>query len=502
MTISAMPVGSRALHRPANPSVLALLLALALPGTQVLGQDAAPRMHRLVGTVQDSTSAGPLAGALVQLVSLDNRAWARSAISRADGGFVFDSLPPGAYALGYLHPRLDSLHLEPPLREVRVPGADSLALLAVPSVAAIARAACPDAPLADDEALFIGRLRPSREGVPASFGRVSVTWSETVIGGGVEQRRPAIIAETDGDGRFVICGVPAAAPTLVQGISERGETGVLELQAPASRLLLRDLFTAPIDRVWIAAPVDTGGSTDSTDRDAPVDSLALLRGPGWLRGAVLTADGTPISRARVRVRGSPAEALSDSLGRFELRGLPLGTHALEAIALGYAPLRQAADIAESDTARLVVTMSPADVTLDTVRVLGERVVPFWKREFDTRRKQGMGRFIDEAAIARRNPMLVTDMLAGLPGMTLRTGLFTSQSRLLMRTTGGYCAPNVIVNGMLVDVADIGIDGFVSATQLVGVEVYRSAILRPAEFPIQRKCGLIVLWTGVRQEQPR
>jgi hypothetical protein len=291
--------------------------------------------------------------------------------------------------------------------------------------------------------------------------------------------------------------VPVATRTLVQGVSADGASGLVELEAPATRLLLRDLRTAPVDRVNTAASTP---QPIADSAEAVIDSITQLRGVGRLRGVIRTADGEPIARARLQVRESVAGVVSNADGSFELRGLPVGTHAIEALAVGYTPLRQAVDITEADTARLLLTMAPVDLTLDAVTVLGERTAPYWKREFDERRRQGLGRFVDEAAIVRRNPMMVSDLLAGLPGITIRAGRFVSQQQLLMHHSGGLCTPDVYLDGMLVDIAGLGVDAFVPASRLMGVEIYRSNVLRPLEFPRLRGCGLIVLWTGDRQQR--
>lgn len=159
---------------------------MVAPCATAYAQGGATPTHRILGTVHDSIANAPLGGALVQLISRSNPAWARSTTSGLDGRFLFDSVPPGAYELGYLHPRLDSMHVVPPARTVQLPGADSSVRLAVPSFATLARAACPDTPLADDDALFVGRLWPARAGAPASAGIVSVQWAETLIDGGLQ----------------------------------------------------------------------------------------------------------------------------------------------------------------------------------------------------------------------------------------------------------------------------------------------------------------------------
>jgi hypothetical protein len=99
-------------------------------------------------------------------------------------------------------------------------------------------------------------------------------------------------------------------------------------------------------------------------------TLALALGAAWSRPAVAQEGGAtgvitgrviaalseqPLVGVTVRVSGTTLGTLSDSLGRFTLRGVPVGIVALDVRALGYAPVARG-DIAVSPA-------KPAEVTI-------------------------------------------------------------------------------------------------------------------------------------------
>jgi len=96
------------------------------------------------GVVYDSIARAPLAGAVVQLVIADSLArFGRSAISDSIGRFTLVDVPAGRYTLGFLHPMLDSLGVDPLLRVVHVVGRRAVrADLAIPSAARLRAAIC------------------------------------------------------------------------------------------------------------------------------------------------------------------------------------------------------------------------------------------------------------------------------------------------------------------------------------------------------------------------
>ena len=124
---------------------LAAAMLLAPPlGAQSSGAPTGAAGTTVSGVVRDSISHLPLAGATVQLVAPDSVAGhGRSAISDSVGRFTLTDVRDGRYALGFYHPLLDSLGVEPPAREVRVEEHQPVRIdLATPSTERIRAAVC------------------------------------------------------------------------------------------------------------------------------------------------------------------------------------------------------------------------------------------------------------------------------------------------------------------------------------------------------------------------
>ncbi len=98
---------------------------------------------------------------------------------------------------------------------------------------------------------------------------------------------------------------------------------------------------------------------------------------GVISGRVVaTITEAPVVGATVRVRGQDATALSDSTGRFTLRGVRTGIVSIEVRALGFAPVSRG-DIAVSPAkpAEVLVSMRTVDVQLQTLTVRPEAFPP-------------------------------------------------------------------------------------------------------------------------------
>ena len=67
---------------------------------------------------------------------------ARTAIADSLGRFTIADVPEGRHTIGFLHPVLDSLGLEPPQRELVVTGMQVRADLATPSAQRFREAIC------------------------------------------------------------------------------------------------------------------------------------------------------------------------------------------------------------------------------------------------------------------------------------------------------------------------------------------------------------------------
>jgi hypothetical protein len=125
--------------------LLVLLATLSIP---VLAQAPDPARSAPVatvsGVVRDSIGRVPITRAIVQLAAVDPLvSFGRSATSDSLGRFTFTAVPNGQYTLGFFHPVLDSLGLEPPLRGVTVSEQRHVRIdLATPAPARLRDAIC------------------------------------------------------------------------------------------------------------------------------------------------------------------------------------------------------------------------------------------------------------------------------------------------------------------------------------------------------------------------
>lgn len=198
-----------------------VLLAVDAPSA---GSSASVR-----GVVYDSTRAAPLPGALVFLSGTQHAVTAGS-----DGHFHFEDLPEGSYTISFLHPRLDSLGFVPIPRAVDPRPGESVELeLAIPSLAAILTAACPQAAPHAGTGMITGRVHDAQSGTGIRGAEVVLSWSPR--GGGTS--RTELTVTTDADGRYRACGVPAGvAVTLQARWGARASTrAVLRLQGEPLR---------------------------------------------------------------------------------------------------------------------------------------------------------------------------------------------------------------------------------------------------------------------------
>ncbi|MES2523873.1 MAG: carboxypeptidase regulatory-like domain-containing protein [Gemmatimonadota bacterium] len=456
----------------------------AFGGRAMLAQ-AAP-LARVTGAVYDSLASQPMVDALVQLVAEDNAAQVRSTRTDAAGRFSFDSVIPRSYVIGVLHPRVDALLLQPPTRRLTVrAGTVAEGSLSLPSARTLRGAYC-GANAAHDTstAVFVGRLRRAGEARTSTTGRVRAEWAEYVIDEkGRRNEVQGVEAIANGDGAFALCGLPGGATVAVRAWAGSDSSGVVELTAPRDGLLQRDLL------------VGGAGITRS----------------GQLRGTVRRGDGVPVAGARVALSAHDASAITNSEGMFALRELPLGTHALETQAIGLAPQRTPVDIVDSVSGTPVeIVLALAGQEIDTVRVNASRVplADRWLTGFEERRKLGHGHFVDEATIERLNPSRVTDLLRATPGVRVTPSPFNPAKMRVVFTrhlsNGGYCPPDIYIDGVLLNNTEregVDIELVVSPREVRSMEVYTSAVNRPAQFSAASGCGTIVLWRGMRKLTP-
>jgi hypothetical protein len=473
--------------------------AILLPFALVLSGvgPRAPRTPRtattIAGVVFDSVAMRGLPAATVQIADATGGPFALSTQTDDAGRFTFNDVPKGTYLLGYFHPKLDSLALAPQTLRVDVRTDQPVTpRLTIPSAATIVGAVCGPKTVRDSSGLLLGYLKGADNGMPRRNGTVNVRWAELAIEKrGVRRVIPTVDASTGTTGQFAVCGVPIGTPVMLQAWTGADSSGAFEITLPASGLLYRDVYVAPITRRAVAS--DSG------------PAVQMMRGSGRLRGTVVGSNARPISGARVSVWGTGIEVTSDQDGKFALAALPAGTHTLEVRAVGFTPATQPVDIVQGTPGSTEIELTNLGITLDTVRVVAQRVYTNARdAAFERRLKYSVGHIIDEAEIEKRRPIVITDLLRTVPGVLVVPGKRSGMD-ILMRgghsiLGTGYCRPDMWIDGVRVTNDELfPFDMMVSTMDLRAVEVYARNSTVPPDLASTSGCGVIAIWTGPRKK---
>lgn len=289
----------------------------------------------LVGTVWDSTRAGPLAGAEVYLAD-DGPA----VVTDAAGRFTLPGIPSGSHDVRVRHPRLDSLPLVLSADEVRVPpGGQGEVTLAVPSMSVLLGAVCPEVGDRATLSAVAGMVRSPGDGTPLTGATVTVEW--TTYRGDVTRDVLTDVgsatATTDGRGRYVVCGVPGGVQAAVQASWPTGGSGgVRRAQVPGGAVVWVELSLRPEGSGGVEAPAGTRDEVDEARVPAPASCPAPGPGAGWVVGELREeATGVPVGVASVRLMaagevGESRQVRADSVGAFTFCDLTAGEWAVEA----------------------------------------------------------------------------------------------------------------------------------------------------------------------------
>lgn len=458
---------------------LHLLVASALC---ILAASAAAQQPAVAGAtievlVHDSIAGWPLTAATVQLVSADDpRAFSRVAESDSLGRAVFLGIPNGRYDVGFMHPLLDAMGIMAPVRRLVVQGGDRQRItLAIPSQARVRLALCGPRMGSDSSGVFVGTLRDPRDRMPIGNASVTARWMEITIGrGNLTQRANGMTATTAANGWFALCGLPPGSVSLVARAGS-DSTPSIDLRVEPGSLLRRDLFMS-------------------------------AEGHARLEGRVVTVDSVrPLAGARISLVDGRATT-TDTSGKWSLPDAPLGTRMVEIRAVGFYPERRPVDVV-ADSPPVEVALQTFQAVLEAVRVTASRITgeAALSGFAERRRGSGMGRFLDSAAVARRNPMFTSDLLRTMPGF-LGDGSLTMKGNF-SDGAGGFdtnCTAEVYVDGHLLrGITAQELDGIVAPENIVGMEVYSTGSPKPAQFDSGMSgCGALVIWQKPMNERVR
>lgn len=480
----------------AQPAAALTFFASSGPSAGVLGvpgirRGAAPapadtgETAKLVGSVYDSVTSLPLAGAEVQLVDLDNRARAYTVRADSLGRFRVDSIRPGRYMAGFFHPSVDALGIDPPLRSAIIhKGSDNFLELVIPGPVVIMNAVCGARPAADSSGAIAGVVRAADTGLPIAGAKVVVTWRDLVIDKrGLISEQHRVPVQTGEDGTYRVCGLPGADTVLGSAEAPGRRSGVVEVPIPIGGLARRDFSLG--DSASAVAVVPDSSANAEVRRETTV-----LRGSARLSGMVHGPDGKPMQGAKIVVWGTGLEATTRADGRFTLGGLPAGTFSVEARMLGFEPKHAAVDLSDKTPASVDIMFKERVQELSRVVIMGKpsRNAPDIDG-FLRRSRTGLGHYITAADYALKTAFAVSDALRMTPGVqVVPSGSFGHV--ILLR---GRCAPVVYLDGVQATDGYKTLDDIVPPQQIAGIEVYAGLGEAPPQYQ-SNGCGVILVWT--------
>jgi hypothetical protein len=454
--------------------IRAVALVLLIATIPCIGAAQTPT---ITGVVRDSIARVPLGGAMVQLVG-DSAAAGRTVTADSLGRFAFSQIANGRYTLGFFHPLLESLGVEPPLHEVFVlDGRPMRVDLGTPSAARLRSVICGKS--ADSGGVTIGVVRSARDGSPIAGASIVAEWFEMAFQrGAIVRRIPRLVATSAENGWFALCNVPNAGTIALTATRGADTTDIIEMDMPAGGFLRRELFLGARRTITVG---------DSAPRRVQV-------GEGRVSG-VVTAEvgGWPLANAQVGIVGGP-QTRTNERGQFTITDAPLGTRMLEVRALSYYPERRPVDVA-AGVPPVKFALMTLRAKLDTVRIRSARLTGRDRNGFIERSRAGSGRFISQEEIAKKKLELSSDLFRNLPGIRLEYDPLALDRRVLMRgDVNDWCEPGYYIDGHYLSNMTAGdLDDWVKPKEIAGIEIYTIATA-PAQFQRMDGCGSIVIWT--------
>jgi len=487
---------------PGRPPTLMLsrpILLVALAARLAAAQEPAASGATVSGVVWDSVAHATLAGAIVQLVATDSLGrFSRMTAADSSGRFTLSGIPAGRYALGFFHPMLDSLGLEPTLHAVSISGSKPVrADLAIPSPARIREAICGAQSPSSPGAVIVGTIRNARDRAPIDGAAVVGQWVEVSFASNmIAGHTQRLEATSTKNGWFSLCNVPSAGMVAISASFGADSTDLVELSMSGDGFLRRELYVGPSAIVV---------RTDSTRRADSVSSARGSRrtGDGRLSGTVASGlGGVPLKGAVVSILDGP-QTQTNERGEWTLVGVPVGTRMLEIRAIGHFPERRPVDVLPL-APPVATTLSTMQAVLDTMRVTASRLADRRNTGFDERRRIGVGHFLTPDDIEKRRPTVTSELFRGVPGLRLeRTDNAADGNLLLMRGPFDDCRPAVYIDGRFMnDLTADEIDDWVNPEEVAGIEIYAGPGL-PEQFSTglggvgrrgAQQCGSIVIWT--------
>lgn len=225
-------------------------------------------------------------------------------------------------------------------------------------------------------------------------------------------------------------------------------------------------------------------------------ALAQARRTGAISGVVKDSIGNILGNVEVTALKTGQSVRTDSAGKFLLADLPHGLLDITFRRLAYQPVILSIDVPNEDTTDVQVTLGVVAQKLTGVVVQAHAEHLRQLRDFEARRKRGIGHFITREQIEERDPELLSDMVRLIPGVVL---VPTGAGRPVMRFSRAAktnCPVQFYVDGVQVD--GFNIDDMPPG-DVEGMELYAGPGGLPPQFNrlySTSNCGTVLIWTRI------
>lgn len=234
---------------------------------------------------------------------------------------------------------------------------------------------------------------------------------------------------------------------------------------------------------------------------------------GEIRGRVITRSEVPIPGAEVMVLGDSLSALTDSGGRFVLRGVSPGEHVIRVRRVGFRAEYLAATLAVGERKEVLIALRFSVYQLPEIEVTARLAKPIeyaWTTKYDDffrRKRVGLGYYISRKDIDKKPATQTAELLVGVPGIWIRFGApgltpngvkATRCKKMSVWVDGWELRPDPIWNPMMGDpkneAEQVGVLlERIIPLQIEMIEVYTSPSRMQAEFLGNSECA-VVIWT--------
>ena len=245
----------------------------------------------------------------------------------------------------------------------------------------------------------------------------------------------------------------------------------------------------------------SGQRTRSTLPGVPATRETLPQAPvGVIDGVVTDTNLVALAGAEVTVLRSQVRVRTAENGRFRILRTPAGSYLLIVRRVGYRPLTDLVEVLPNDTLRLTFALERAPQSLEAV-VVTERQPSPRMREFDARRKLGIGEFMNQDEIERRAALEVKDLLRTFKTVNVSPsytkGSMAEYYALSKRGGGvmqGECAMTVLTDGVTMP-KPFDLNLMPPPREIAGIEVYAGSATVPAQYAaLNSGCGVVLVWT--------